>query len=148
MAKRKSWQEKLDQARAKAPAPCVMQCDKTGQMFVIPGVPELEEMVRAVPAGAMLSIDAITDRLRERHAVAFACPMTTGIFLWLLAHAAHEKEALGDGADYPWWRVVKKGGALNPKYPGLDLQRTRLMAEGHRIVDRGKQAFVTANPHV
>jgi hypothetical protein len=43
----------------------------------------------------------------------------------------------------PYWRTLKEGGELNAKYPGgVAVQRSRLEAEGHRIVARGKRWFV------
>ncbi len=43
----------------------------------------------------------------------------------------------------PWWRTLKTGGELNPKFPGgPDRQRALLEAEGHTIVQRGRKLFV------
>ena len=34
----------------------------------------------------------------------------------------------------PYWRVIKKDGSLNPKFPGgVEAQAKRLEAEGHVI---------------
>jgi hypothetical protein len=38
---------------------------------------------------------------------------------------------------------LKNGGELNPKYPGgIEALRTRLQAEGHQVVQKGKRFFV------
>ena len=67
--------------------------------------------------------------------------MTTGIFAWIAAHAAEEARQEGEERFTPWWRTLKTDGSLNPKYPGgVKTQRTRLEAEGHRVV-RGKQGW-------
>jgi hypothetical protein len=80
-----------------------------------------------------------------KHKVTFACPITTGIFSWIAAHAADEAAAEGAKKVTPYWRTLKTGGELNPKYPGgaAGLAR-RLRAEGHKIVHKGKR-FVVAD---
>ncbi len=144
MARRpQTWQEKLANARAKHGGPTRHHCDKTGQWFVIGGIDEIEEMVRTVPAGEVLPADRMTAALAERHGVDFACPLTAGIFLWILANAAEEARGDGEPDGLPWWRVVKKGGELNPKYPGGGaLQRERLEAEGRTVAPKGKRLVV------
>jgi hypothetical protein len=43
----------------------------------------------------------------------------------------------------PYWRTLKAGGELNPKYPGgINNLRMRLAAEGHHIVKKGSRYFV------
>jgi len=81
--------------------------------------------------------------LARKHGATMGCPITTGIFAWLAAGAAAEDEADGRKRITPYWRTLKAGGELNPKYPGgIEGQRTRLEAEGHTIVARGKRFFV------
>ena len=46
-------------------------------------------------------------------------------------------------ASRPYWRTLKTGGELNPKYPGgVEGIAKRLRAEGHKIVSKGKRTFV------
>jgi hypothetical protein len=69
--------------------------------------------------------------------------MTTGIFAWIAAHAADEAEQQGRRRITPYWRTLKSGGELNGKYPGgIDNLRTRLEAEGHRVIQKGRRYFV------
>ena len=70
-------------------------------------------------------------------------PLTTGIFAWIAAHAAAEAEEAGGKRTTPFWRTLKSGGELNPKYPGgiPSLQR-KLAEEGHTVRQRGKRFFV------
>jgi len=43
----------------------------------------------------------------------------------------------------PYWRTLKTGGELNPKYPGgLEKQKGLLESEGHKVVLNGKKGFV------
>ena len=40
----------------------------------------------------------------------------------------------------PYWRTLKAGGELNPKYPGgAEAQKEKLEAEGHTVVQRGRK---------
>jgi hypothetical protein len=72
------------------------------------------------------------------------CPLTTGIFAWLAANAADEAANEGAKRITPYWRTLKSGGELNPKYPGgIEAQKAQLRAEGHKITQRGKRYFVT-----
>ncbi|MCA9101481.1 MAG: hypothetical protein KDA63_10040, partial [Planctomycetales bacterium] len=49
----------------------------------------------------------------------------------------------------PYWRTLKAGGELNPKYPGgIKNLRARLTAEGHRVVKKGKRYVVADYEHV
>jgi len=136
---RKSWRQKLAAAKAKPDLPKRWFCEKAGQMFVVPSPDEVEQIICRVPRGRLITMQQIGGMLCRMHKVDVACPMTTGIMAWLIAHAA--EEAAGEGAKRvpPWWRVLKTGAQLNPRYPGNGrTQQEKLEAEGHRIVARGK----------
>ena len=83
-------------------------------------------------------------RLPRQHGATITCPVTTGIFISIVARAASRDG--GDGSKAraaPWWRVLKTGGALNEKYPGgTAAQKKRLAAEGFRIVKKGKSSLM------
>jgi hypothetical protein len=81
--------------------------------------------------------------LAKKHRATIACPITTGILAWIAAHAADEAERGGRSRITPYWRTLKTGGELNPKYPGgINNVRARLAAEGHRVIKKGKRYFV------
>jgi alkylated DNA nucleotide flippase Atl1 len=87
-----------------------------------------------------MMMDELCRRLSVAHKADVACPITTGIFAWLVAHAAQESSDAGAKRTAPWWRLLKTGGLLNPKYPGGgELQRQRLEAEGHKVLAKGRQ---------
>ena len=99
--------------------------------------------MRRVPRGKVTTIAELRAALAARHRTTIACPITTGIFAWIAAHAADEAEREGKKRITPYWRTLKTGGELNAKYPGgPDAMRTRLEAEGHRVVAKGKRLFV------
>ena len=111
--------------------------------FVIPAPREVDAAMRQVESGDLTTIDAIRAALAEKHGATIACPLTTGIFAWIAAHAAAESEAEGSDSITPYWRTLKARGELNPKYPGgIENLRQRLENEGHTIVQRGKRFFV------
>ena len=111
--------------------------------MVIPAPIEVDSLMQQVPKGRVVTINELRLALAAKHHATFACPMTTGIFSWIAAHAANEAAAEGARRVTPYWRTLKTGGELNPKYPGgIDALRRKLVAEGHKIVHKGKRSFV------
>ena len=101
---------------------------------------EVEEIMKKVPRGKVITINGIRSLLARKHAVDTGCPITTGIFVWIAAHAAEEEAAAGRKRITPYWRTLKTGGILNEKYPGgVEGQRKKLASEGHRILRKGKK---------
>ena len=145
-AKRKSWQEKLADNKG-FPKVCPIDSTKSKRRgtgtFVIPAPMEVDELMRRVPKGRLITIDELRKTLARRHGATIACPITTGIFAWIAAHAAAEAEAEGRKRITPYWRTLKTGGEVNPKYPGsiAGLKR-KLTAEGHQMIRKGKRFFV------
>jgi hypothetical protein len=142
--KRKSWQEKLADSKD-LPRVCDATKSKRGGIgtFVIPAPLEVDALMKKVRRGKLTTIDAIRKALAKKHTTTTACPITTGIFAWIAAHAADEAEQGGRSRITPYWRTLKTGGELNPKYPGgIRNLRARLAAEGHRVIKKGKRYFV------
>lgn len=142
MKTRKTWREKLADSKG---LPKVGKV--TGKMsqkwgagtMVIPAPVEVDALMRKVPRGKVTTINELRIALAHRHKADFACPITTGIFAWIAAHAAAEDLASGKKRITPYWRTLKTGGDLNPKYPGgLRDVAARLRSEGHRIEKHGK----------
>lgn len=145
-SRRKSWREKLADDKG-LPKVAVIDHTKlkhwgTGT-FVIPAPTEVDAAMHRIGRGKLTTIDAVRAALARKHGTTIACPLTTGIFAWIAAQAAAESESAGAKRITPYWRTLKSGGELNPKYPGgiADL-RSRLTREGHRIIRKGKRFFV------
>jgi hypothetical protein len=143
---KKSWQEKLADNKG-FPRVSPIDCTKTQHWgtgtFVIPAPREVDELMRQVPKGKLTTIDDLRKTLARHHGATIACPITTGIFAWIAAHAAAEAEAEGKRRITPYWRTLKTGGEVNPKYPGgAGALKRRLAAEGHRVVRKGKRFLV------
>lgn len=145
-AKRNSWREKLADSKG---LPTVAHIDgklskRWGEgTFVIPAPIEVDAIMRKVPKGKVTTIDAIRKELALKHGATIACPITTGIFAWIAAHAANEAAEQGKKRITPYWRTLKTGGEINPKYPGgVEVVAKLLRAEGHTVVKKGKRFFV------
>ena len=146
MAPKKSWREKLADSKD---LPKVVEIDEkmskrwgTGTV-VIPAPMEVDEIMRSVPEGELITINEIRGILAQRHDATIGCPMTTGIFAWVAAHAANEDEEEGVEDITPYWRTLKSKGELNPKYPGgIENVKARLEAEGHKVIQKGKKVVV------
>jgi len=99
--------------------------------------------MRRVPKGRLITIKEIRAALAKKHRVNITCPITTGIFAWIAAHAAEEAAVEGRKRITPYWRTLKTGGELNVKYPGgIPALRERLQTEGHRVIQKGKKLVV------
>ena len=142
--KRTSWREKL--ADDKGLPQVIEIAGKLTKRWgegtcAIPAPRDVDALIRQIPKGEVATINQLRATIAKQHGATIACPMTTGIFAWIAAHAAAEDEAEGQKRVTPWWRVLKEGGKLNPKFPGgVEEQAKRLRAEGHEILPgKGKQ---------
>jgi hypothetical protein len=142
MRKKTSWQKKLADSKD---LPRVEKIDEkkskrwgTGT-FVIPAPIEVDQIMRKVPKGKLITINEIRQILAKNHKATIGCPITTGIFSWIAANAADEMEKEGKKEITPYWRTLKTGGILNEKYPGgLENLKKRLEAEGHAVIQKGR----------
>ena len=108
--------------------------------MVIAAPLEYDRLMKKVPAGKLTTIDRMMAHLAKKHGAGCACPMTAGIFVNISAYASEEREGRDET---PWWRTLKKDGVLSEKFPGgIESQKTRLEAEGHTIIQKGKRFFV------
>lgn len=138
-AKRKTWTQKWEEAKAKTGLPSAFDCKKSGKRISIPSAGEVEDVIRGIAYGKVMTTSEVAAELTKKHGSDMCCPLTTGIFAWLLAHYANEAK----DDSIPWWRVVKAKKVLNPKYPGApDLQKGLLESEGISVVAKGNKLFI------
>ncbi len=146
MKPKKSWREKLadDKGLPKVGPVTGKMSRKWGEgTMVIPAPREVDALMRQVPRGKITTVNELRAALAQKHHANFACPLCTGIFSWIAAHAAQEGIDAGAKRFTPWWRTLKSGGELNPKFPGgLEVQRRKLVAEGHKFVAKGKRILL------
>jgi hypothetical protein len=144
--KKTTWVEKLNDSKGLPKVEKIT--DKLSKRWgtgtvVIPAPIEVDALMRKVPAGKLVTINDIRVALAKKHKATIGCPMTTGIFAWVAANAAGEREQSGEKDVTPYWRTLKTGGVLNEKYPGgVEAQRLRLEREGHMVVKKGKKYLV------
>lgn len=130
MKSRKSWVPKLRPELT----PRIEVDPRDGQTMLIPTPMLVAEEIRRVRRGRLLTPAQLRDRLAVRLGAARTCPLTTGIFLNILAGAAEEQLSQGRRPVAPWWRVIAENGRLDPKRPpGVACQAARLRGEGHRV---------------
>jgi alkylated DNA nucleotide flippase Atl1 len=146
MSKRKNWSEKLKDSKG---LPQVEEITEkmskrwgTGTV-VIPAPMEVNEIMRKVPEGKLITINEIRAALAKKHKASIGCPITTGIFAWIAANAAEEQRQRGEKDTTPYWRTLKTGGVINEKYPGgVEGQKKLLEKEGHEVTQKGKKYAV------
>jgi hypothetical protein len=152
MKTKKSWAEKLANNNG---LPKIGQV--SGKMskrwgagkMVIPAPVEVDALMKRVPKGRLVTINELRSALAAKHEADFACPITTGIFSWIAAHAAAEAQIAGAKRITPYWRTLKTGGELNPKYPGgVKEIAKRLRSEGHAIIQKGRRYLVAEHERV
>jgi len=146
MSKKKSWIEKLNDSKGLPKVEKITEkmSKRWGSgTVVIPAPMEVDEIMRSVPEGKLVTINEIRALLARKHGATIGCPITTGIFAWIAANAAEEQKQQGERNITPYWRTLKAGGVLNEKYPGgVEGQRKLLEKEGHRVIQKGKKYIV------
>jgi len=149
LSKRKlriSWSEKLHDNKGLPKVEKIT--DKMSKRWgtgtvVIPAPTEVDELMGKVPSGELTTINEIRAALAKKHGASIGCPITTGIFAWIAAHAAKEQNQKGEKDTTPYWRTLKTGGMINEKYPGgVESQKKLLEKEGHEVVQKGKKYVV------
>lgn len=97
---------------------------------------DYDAVMKLVPRGRLLTAPMIRAYLARQGGADFTDPMTAGIFIQIAAWASEQRA--DDPA--PWWRTLKAGGELNPKYPGgTETQKAKLEAEGHTVIAKGRK---------
>ena len=138
------WREKLERPQQPklVKTPPKMARFGTGTML-IPTPKLVDELLRRIPKGKLVTVGEIRKKLAADFAADVTCPLTTGIFVRIVAEAAEEDRANGRQRITPYWRVVKDDGGLNPKFPGGgQLQARHLRSEGFSVAHKGKRTVV------
>jgi hypothetical protein len=140
-----TWRQKLEQEHPshgkKVPVPEPWQKRFGKGTMVIPRPLDIDKVMRGVHKGKLITVSQIRDQLAAQYKVQAACPMTTGIFMRIVAEAAAEDMRAGKKRITPYWRAIKDDGKLNGKFPGgVKAHASRLRDEGFTIrPGKGKQ---------
>lgn len=148
--KKTTWVEKRDNPSGGVPKVVKIEGKmvgrwggKLGDTCAIAAPKDINEWTCKVPKGKLISIDVLRKKIAAKYKTDIACPITTGIFAWIVANAAEEEREAGKKDITPWWRILKGDGYLSEKYPGYpSQQKSMLEAEGHKIIHKGKRYFV------
>lgn len=108
--KRKSWQEKLHvDKKAEVKKNDVDFADiPAGSKMLIATPLIVEEYVRQIPKGHFTDVKQIRKDLAAEYKADYTCPVTTGIFLRIVAEAAYEEYEKGKPISKitPFWRAL------------------------------------------
>ncbi len=104
-------------------------------MFFAPPL-TYDALMKQIPFGKLITTTELRAYLAKQNGADFTDPMTAGIFISIVAWASAQRtENLT-----PYWRTLKADGELNAKYPGgIEAQKSKLEAEGHTIVQKGRK---------
>ena len=103
----------------------------------------MDQLLRRIPKGKLVTVGEIRKRLARDFAADVTCPLTTGIFVRIVAEVAEEDRLKGRQRVAPYWRVIKDDGSLNPKFPGGEQRQAQhLRREGFSAVRKGKRIVV------
>lgn len=131
----KTWTEKL---YSKNP-PQVVELDRpmmgmrAGTKLYIATPLIVRESVSRIPAGCSLSVVELREELAKANDADDTCPLTTGIFLRIIAEHAFEELNSGKSPSEvaPFWRAIDPKSPLAKKFSGgADLIRHLRDSEG------------------
>ncbi|MDO5557324.1 MAG: MGMT family protein [Clostridia bacterium] len=105
-----------------------------GKSMVIAPPIDYDEVIKKIPKGKVITTNEIRKYIARKYNTELTCPLTAGIFINICAWASYQRTE----NITPYWRVLKKDGELNAKYPGnLELQKRKLEEEGHIVISKG-----------
>ncbi len=138
LPKGSTWRQKLEQEHPNhgkiVPVPLRMQKRFGTGTMLIPRPLDVDAVMRKVRKGKLITASRIRDEVASQSKADSACPMTTGMFIRIVAEAAEEDRRAEKKRITPYWRTIKDNGDLNEKFPGqAKAQAAKLRAEGFAI---------------
>lgn len=105
------------------------------KMYFAPPI-DYDKVMKTVPYGKLTTVGEIREFFAGQNDADFTEPITAGIFVSIAAWASYQRKT----DPTPYWRTLKTGGELNPKYPGgVDAQKEKLEGEGHTVMQKGRK---------
>lgn len=105
------------------------------RMYFAPPI-DYDKIMKKIPSGKVITIEKIRNYFARQSGADFTEPITAGIFVSIAAWASYQRSE----NETPYWRTLKAGGELNPRYPGgIRSQKEKLEAEGHTIIQKGRK---------
>ena len=119
MTKKKSWLDKLNEN--KEPKIKRIEIDfadiPAGSTMFIATPKLIDQYIKEIGVGKRVDIKTLRKDLALEHKADYTCPVTTGIFLRIVAEANYEKLQQGKSLEEitPFWRVIEPKSALAKK---------------------------------
>ena len=113
------WRKRFDQA--KAPKTLVLHTDfagiKTGTTMYIGSPGTIANYISRIPPGEVRSIERMRNELARKNDAQATCPVTTAIYLKVVAEVALSDLAEGKSSAQvvPFWRVIEPGSKIAKK---------------------------------
>jgi hypothetical protein len=115
----KTWTEKLTVNKQ----PEITKIDKpfadmpAGTKMYISTPQLIAAYINQIPKGKSVEVKTLREDLALENGASFTCPLTTGIFLRIVAEAAHEQwlNGVSEKKITPFWRVVEPNSPLAKK---------------------------------
>jgi hypothetical protein len=136
--KTKSWVEKYQtnsQPQVKRIEKAFADIPQGGLMLI--ATPQIiEDYLKEIPPGKTVKISTLRQDLALEHQAEYTCPLTTGIFLRIVAEANYEALAKGKTLEQiaPFWRVIDEKMPLSQKLSfGTDFIKERRAWEAESL---------------
>jgi hypothetical protein len=119
MTKKKSWLDKLNENKE----PKIKRIDidfadiPAGSTMFIATPKLIDQYIKKIGVGKRINIKTLRKDLALAHNADYTCPVTTGIFLRIVAEANYEKLQQGELLEEitPFWRAIEPNSALAKK---------------------------------
>jgi hypothetical protein len=119
MAIKKSWLDKLNENKE----PKIKRIDidfadiPSGSNMLIPTPKLIDKYIQEIGVGKRIDTKTLRKDLAIAHNADYTCPVTTGIFLRIVAEANYEKLQQGELLEEitPFWRAIEPNSTLAKK---------------------------------
>ena len=119
MAIKKSWLDKLNENKeSKIKRIDIDFADIPAGSTMFIATPKLiEQYIKKIGVGKRINIKTLRKDLALAHNADYTCPVTTGIFLRIVAEANYEKLQQGERLEEitPFWRAIEPNSTLAKK---------------------------------
>jgi len=86
-----------------------------GSKMLIPTPLMIQEYINHIESGNISEVEIMRNDLAIEHGADFTCPMTTGIFLRIVAEYNYEKLCQNEIKICPFWRIIDPKSKLSDK---------------------------------
>lgn len=130
---RKTWNEKyltITEAVVK-PCPRKFADIPEGASMLIATPKIVDEYIQQIPKGKTANLQTLRKDLAAEYHAEYTCPVTSGIFLRIVAEKVHEDYLAGKKKISPFWRMIDPDSPAAQKLSfGTDFIRNKRLAEG------------------